>query len=198
MALPLRDKRVRRPLLTFAVVGVFWLVLDQVVKAVERRSMTVGSTIPIIKNVFHLTYIRNSGAAFSLFSGLTWLFLLVGVIAFAAMFLFWRFEKPHTVLSVVGSALMSAGAAGNIIDRVVSGQVIDIFDARIINFAIFNVADIGITVGVVMLVVWLLFFGGLSGIEKDPQTPKHDIAESETNETLGTYEMQKTSDESVD
>lgn len=157
MALTLRDKRVRKPLLTFCAVGVFWLVLDQAVKAVERRSMTVGSSIPIIKNVFHLTYIRNSGAAFSLFSGLTWLFLLAGVIAFSAMFLFWRFEKPETVLPVVGSALMSAGAVGNIIDRLGSGEVIDIFDARIINFAIFNVADIGITVGVVMLVVWLLF-----------------------------------------
>lgn len=166
MAFSRNEKPIRRPLLTFGVVGVFWLALDQVVKAVERHSMTVGSTIPIIKNVFHLTYIRNSGAAFSLFSGLTWLFFLAGIIAFAAMFLFWRLEKPNTVLPVVGSALMSAGALGNIIDRVVSGEVIDIFDARIINFAIFNVADIGITVGVVMLVVWLLFFEDHSGIEK--------------------------------
>lgn len=155
------NAELKAPLRWFATVSVAWLVLDQVVKAVERATMQPGTSIPLIKGVFHLTYVSNTGAAFSSFSGQTTMFLLAALIAFVAIYLLWRYEKPTTALPVVGSALLAAGAAGNLIDRVVFGHVTDIFDARIINFAVFNVADIGITVGAALFIVWIVFFGGL-------------------------------------
>ena len=162
MALPLKDKKIKHPVITFWVIAVFWFVLDQGVKLAERLNMEPGESIALIKDVFHLTYIRNNGAAFSSFSGQTWLFLGAAIIAVVAIYLFWRFEGPSTVLPVVGSSLLISGAFGNVVDRLFFGHVIDIFDARIINFAIFNVADIGITLGAVAMVIWLLFFGGFS------------------------------------
>lgn len=155
------NAELKAPLKWFMAVSVVWLVLDQAVKALERATMRPGTSTPLIKGVFHLTYVRNTGAAFSSFSGQTTMFLFAALIAFVALFLLWRYEKPTSVLPVFGSALLAAGAAGNVIDRLVFGHVIDLFDVRLINFAVFNVADIGITVGAALLMVWIVFFGGL-------------------------------------
>ena len=162
MAFALKDKKVKHPAIVFWAVAACWLVLDQAVKIIQRVTMQPGESIALIKNVFHLTYIRNNGAAFSSFSGQTWLFFAAALVAVGAIYLFWRFEKPSTLLPVLGSSLLISGAFGNVIDRIIYGHVTDIFDVRIINFAIFNVADIGITLGAIAMVVWLLFFGGFS------------------------------------
>ena len=167
MAYPLKDKLLKHPALTFWAVAGGWLVLDQIVKIVERLTMQAGQSIPVIKDVFYLTYIRNNGAAFSSFSGQTWLFLIAALVAFVAIYLFWRFEKPSTLLPVLGSSLLISGATGNVIDRIFYGHVTDIFDARVINFAIFNVADIGITIGAILMIVWLFLFGGILERSKD-------------------------------
>lgn len=162
MALPLKDATIKHPVIVFWTIAVCWFVIDQGVKIIERLNMKPGQSIALIKDVFHLTYIRNNGAAFSSFSGQTWLFFGAAVIAVAAIYLFWRFEKPSTFLPVVGSSLLISGAFGNVVDRLFLGHVIDIFDVRIINFAIFNVADIGITLGAAAMIVWFIFFGGFS------------------------------------
>ena len=150
----------KRPGKMFIAVAVFWLLLDFVTKQSVTLLMNLGDTIPVWEGVFHITYLRNSGAAFSMMQGQFWLFYLAMALLLVIIVWFWWSEKPRHWMPVVATAIVLAGAIGNTFDRVTDGAVIDMFDARIINFAVFNVADIGITVGCTIFIVWFLFFSG--------------------------------------
>lgn len=137
----------------FWVAAVVGLALDQLTKFVIVRTLELGETLPIIPGVFHFTYVVNKGAAFSLFSEngawLRWLSLAVslGLVALA-----W-FSPRMSRWEQVGYGCILAGALGNGIDRFTAGQVVDFFDLRIIQFAVFNVADVCINIGIVCLLI---------------------------------------------
>lgn len=132
------------------------VAIDQVVKARVASLMQPGQSIPVIHDVFHLSYVQNTGAAFSFMKDHTELITIFTGILLAALLVYllgWAREKSGfftcSLLLIVG------GGAGNLIDRVVRGYVVDMFDFRF--WPVFNVADIAICVGCVMLVVYLLF-----------------------------------------
>ena len=136
------------------------LVLDRATKYLAQRFLAGEASIPIIKGVLQLTYTRNTGAAFSIFSGhpkaLGWFTLIVcaGLIVFL-----YRQKKanPSKKLYQLSLAMILGGAFGNMIDRFLYGYVIDFVDLIIINFAVFNVADMFITVGGVIFCCCLVF-----------------------------------------
>lgn len=146
------------PAQVFSLLLSVMLILDQLVKAIQRSTMQVGDSIPLIKGVFHLTSALNTGAAFSFLEGKRSFFLIVSTLVILVLFIYLAIEKPRRFYPLVGLALLIAGSIGNFIDRLIFGHVFDIFDFRLINFAIFNVADIGITFGVIFLFIWILFF----------------------------------------
>lgn len=121
-------------------------VLDQLVKWIVQTHMELGQTIPLKKNVFHLTYILNPGAAFGLLPHKDWFFLAIVVVLYAAFFVMRKRIPEKPVYFPVAIGLLLGGALGNAIDRVRIGEVIDFFDFRI--WPIFNVADIFICLGV--------------------------------------------------
>ena len=132
------------------------LVLDRLSKflVVYTMPLTVPpATIPLFPGVFHITYVVNTGAAFSLFnqgvSWLRWLSLMVGV---GLMFLAW-FGPTLNRWEQAGYGFILSGALGNGIDRFVLGQVVDFLDFRLIQFAVFNLADAFINVGIACLLV---------------------------------------------
>ena len=132
------------------------LVLDRLSKflVVYTMPLTVPPhTIPLLPGVFHITYVVNTGAAFSLFNQgvgwLRWLSLLVGV---GLMFLAW-FGPVMNRWEQAGYGFILSGALGNGIDRFVLGQVVDFLDLRLIRFAVFNLADAFINVGIACLLV---------------------------------------------
>ena len=136
----------------FYAIALAVVVLDQIVKAWVRHSMRLHTTIPLWPGVFQITYTRNPGMAFSLLEGAIPLLsaaaiLVIGVIVAAQV----RTGKRMPPLLGVAMALPLGGAVGNLIDRVFLHWVTDMFDFRLINFPIFNVADSAITVGVVLL-----------------------------------------------
>lgn len=133
-------------------------VIDQASKAAVRHAMTLGESIPIIENIFHLTYIENTGVAFGLFSGHTNIFVVVSLVVLAGLLFFVWKEGSASRLLYFGTALVIAGALGNIIDRAVKASVTDMFDLRI--WPIFNVADIAVCVGFGLLVLYLFFDQG--------------------------------------
>ena len=141
----------------FQAIAVFWLLLDFVTKQYVLDTMQLRESIPVWEGVFHLTYVENSGAAFSMMQGQFWLFYTALILMLIMVIWFWWKEKPHHWMPVVGTALVIAGAVGNTVDRIVQGAVVDMFDFRLINFPIFNIADIGITVGTTIFLIWLLF-----------------------------------------
>lgn len=130
------------------------IALDQLVKWWAVTVLKGMETLPIIKNVFHLTYVENTGAAFSIFSGKQTFLVLITSIAMTIMLVYLtRWVKtPGEFWAKLAFAMMIGGGIGNLIDRLRLGYVIDMFDARLINFAIFNVADSFVVVGVCLFI----------------------------------------------
>lgn len=134
------------------------ILLDQAVKFLVRKEMYLGESIPLWNGVFHFTYVQNTGAAFSMFEGMSVFLTLVPLAALIAAV--WYMEKHRNehwtfLLSMI---LIISGGLGNLIDRLWLGYVTDLFDFCLINFPVFNVADIGICVGCFFLIVYIFFF----------------------------------------
>jgi signal peptidase II len=137
----------------------FWIAsfiaffLDQLTKYWVVQTFSLGQTLPLLPGIFHLTYVTNTGAAFSLLSGkvewLRWLSLGVSLVLIALAL----FGPVLNLWDQLGYGLILGGAIGNGIDRFVLGYVVDFLDFRLINFAVFNVADSFISIGIVCLLI---------------------------------------------
>jgi signal peptidase II len=121
------------------------------------KSIPLYQRIPVIPGFFDLTYVQNTGAAFSIFEGMgIWFFVILTFLILAAMvYAFWKSRDLRIEICL---ALIMAGAIGNLIDRIEFGYVRDFFLFYIFGspFPVFNVADICITVGFIGLVIFYL------------------------------------------
>lgn len=141
------------------------ILLDQIVKLIVRSSMYIGQSIPVIKDIFHITYVQNRGAAFNMLDGKSLVLILVPAIAIAIGV--WYMEKhleEHWTL-LVSLVLVIAGGIGNLIDRCFMGFVTDMFDFRI--WPVFNIADIAVCVGAGLLILYTFAFYEEKEIEED-------------------------------
>ncbi|MDF5739911.1 MULTISPECIES: signal peptidase II [unclassified Nostoc] len=137
----------------------FWIAafiaffLDQITKYWVVQTFSLGQTLPLLSGIFHLTYVTNTGAAFSLLSGkvewLRWLSLGVSLVLVVLAL----FGPTLNLWDQLGYGLILGGAMGNGIDRFILGYVVDFLDFRLINFAVFNVADSFISIGIVCLLI---------------------------------------------
>lgn len=123
-------------------------VLDQGSKWLIQHGMMLHESIPVIPGFFHITYILNRGAAFGILENQRWLFLLMAIILFLLYAVFHKKVPRHAAVQA-GAGMLLGGAFGNALDRFLYGAVVDFFDFRI--WPVFNVADIGIVVGVCLL-----------------------------------------------
>ena len=146
-----------RPGLAAAIVSGLLVVADQATKALVQRSMTLHESIPIVPSI-SLTYTRNPGAAFSLLADAdptfrSWFFLVISAVALTLVMFFLRRVERGDWWTLSALALILGGAAGNLLDRLRHGEVIDFIDLYIgrYHWPVFNVADSGITVGMLML-----------------------------------------------
>lgn len=144
--------RVRR-LALFALVAAAVVALDQLSKAAARSALVPGEPVTLVPGVMDLSLVYNTGAAFSLGEGGGPLFvLLAAAILVAGLVVAWRrADVPLPLLLAV--AAVAGGGVGNAIDRVALGAVTDFFKTTFVDFAVFNVADIFVTCGVVLAVV---------------------------------------------
>jgi signal peptidase II len=137
----------------FWIAALISLVLDWLTKSWVVQNFKIGETLNLLPGVFHFTYVTNTGAAFSLFSQgggwLRWLSLAVslGLIAFAL------FGPMFNIWEQIGYGLILGGALGNGLDRFISGKVVDFLDFRLIQFPVFNLADVFINVGIICLLI---------------------------------------------
>ena len=129
---------------------IFIIAIDQLSKFYVQTVMPLGLSIPVIPNVFHITYILNPGAAFGILENQRLFFILVAVVILMAAVCFYSRLQREPKLIRYGAGLLLGGAAGNLIDRIQTGYVIDFFDFRI--WPIFNIADIAIVVGVAFVI----------------------------------------------
>jgi len=131
--------------------------IDQFSKYLAIKYLKGVSSIPIINDVFHLTYVENRGAAFGLFQNNQIIFVVVAMIA-CIVGLYYIYKKDLNLLAKSSIILLISGAIGNMIDRVRLGFVVDYFDFRIVWEYVFNVADIFVVVGTILLCIYILFF----------------------------------------
>ena len=142
-----------------AVFALVIVVLDQLSKLWVVANIPLYDQVPAIPGLFHLTYVRNTGAAFSSFEGMIWLFVVIFVVLTVAIV--WEFSKKRMPFSIFDRwciAAVYAGGLGNMIDRVRLGYVVDMIQVDFMNFPVFNVADCFITCGCIALMVSLVFF----------------------------------------
>ena len=139
-------------------VGVI-VALDQWTKVLTVANISLYEQVPFLDGLFHFTYVRNTGAAFSSFEGAMWLFALVFAV-FTVMVVYDLVKKsmPFTALERWCIAAVYAGGLGNMIDRLRLGYVVDMIQTEFMNFPVFNVADCFITCGCILLLVHLFFF----------------------------------------
>jgi signal peptidase II len=134
------------------LIAVVIFLLDQLLKWVVRTHMHLWESIPVWPHVLYLNYIRNNGGAFSIFPNQQWLFVLVALVVVIAVVVIERRTRLGSV-GRLGFALVLGGALGNMADRVISGSVVDYVYFKIINFPVFNLADVAIDLGVFLLVI---------------------------------------------
>jgi signal peptidase II len=149
-----------------AIMAVGIVAADQLTKYITVQSIPLFSSVPAIDGVFHFTFVQNTGAAFSSFEGMQWLFAVIFALFTAAVI--WEFatgKMGFTTLERWCIAAVWAGGLGNMIDRVRLGYVVDMICTDFITFPVFNVADIFITCGCILLLVHLIFFN--KGFWKD-------------------------------
>lgn len=142
----------------YLLLSALLVVLDQAVKFLVRANIPLGGHVSFLPHVLELTYVQNTGAAFSLLSEHTWLLSLISAVVVAAMAVVLLRRVITHPLGIIPAVLVLSGGLGNLIDRVFLGYVTDMFSTLFMNFAVFNVADIFITVGGALLAIYLIFF----------------------------------------
>ena len=145
--------------ISLPIVIILGIVLDQIVKMAIVKNIKLSEQKPVLKGLLSLTHLRNNGAAWSILEGQQWFFVLTTVIVLAVAIWFWLKNLSKNWYAI-GLTLIISGALGNFIDRVRQGYVVDMFQLDFINFPIFNVADILLSIGFVVLFIGIL-------IEKD-------------------------------
>ena len=133
------------------------LILDQALKSWIRTNMTIGQSIPVIQNIFHITYIENLGAAFGILANQRILFLILTALITGIMVYLYLNLRNKKSVAALSLGLVISGAIGNFIDRFIQGTVTDMFDFRI--WPVFNIADICICIGIALLCYILIFKG---------------------------------------
>ena len=130
--------------------------LDRWVKDWSVRVLKPAGSIPLREGVFHLTYAENQGAAFSMLHGARWLLIAVTGAVLLALIAALCARKIPKGLARWGVYCILAGAIGNLIDRIAQGYVVDLFDFRLIHFAVFNVADVFVCTGGGLIALWAI------------------------------------------
>src|SRR5437867_1486018 len=156
--------------LSFAVAV---LTLDQATKALASSRLLLGQPVPIVGNLVRLTLVHNTGAAFGLFPGSRFPFILISVLAISVVLYLFARDAYRTFVNRVLLGCILGGALGNLIDRVRWGRVVDFIDVGFgtVRWPVFNVADSAVTLGVILL-AWNLARSGRtdSNLESPPRS----------------------------
>ncbi|MBQ9097785.1 MAG: signal peptidase II [Clostridia bacterium] len=144
----------------YAAAGILLTAFDLIIKHIVN---TTRPAFPIIDGVFHITYARNTGAAFSMFASFPEFTTILTCVLILALIGYIIYSKPKKHLELTAFTLMISGGIGNLVNRLTLGYVVDFFDFRLINFAIFNTADVFICVGAGLFILSTFLFSGKKG-----------------------------------
>lgn len=151
--------------------SLIWLCFDQIVKMLVNTSLGLGESMTIIPSFLNFTYVRNTGAAWSILEGNRIFLIIVSIIAIALVYFFMIKDKKIEKIEEIGYGILLGGIVGNLIDRTIFGYVIDFLHFTFGNyqFPVFNIADIGIVIGTFIIVFIMVkedFYGNNSNTRK--------------------------------
>lgn len=141
-------------------ISLLTFVLDVVIKLIITNNLSYNQSVVVINNFFNITLVKNTGGAFSLFSGRVFYLIIISVfILFMIIYYIYK-NKINDNLTLIGFALLLGGAMGNLFDRIYYGYVVDYLDFNFfgMNFPIFNMADVCIVVSCLLLFFWGVFY----------------------------------------
>jgi len=141
----------------FLILSVIIVAGDQIFKHWIVQNIELGGQLPVIPGVIHFTYLRNPGAAFSMLEGMRWPLVAIACLCSAAIVVYLLRAKTNP-WNKVGLAMVLGGAIGNLIDRIRFGYVVDMFETEFVDYAVFNIADVCITLGGILFCVVFIFF----------------------------------------
>ena len=147
-------------LIWLAIIAVT-VFLDQLTKYLTILHLKPIDTLPIVEDVIHLTYVENTGAAFGMMKDARWVFMVTSSVAIIAIlgYMVYRVsikKEKMPWVEALSLSLIVGGGIGNMIDRTMLGYVVDMIDFRIINFAVFNVADSFVCIGAGLMILYLI------------------------------------------
>ena len=157
------------------------IALDQLTKYLTVLHLKPVGTVPLIEDVLHLTYVENTGAAFGSLKDARWVFMVVSSVAIVAILGYMGYrayvkKKPLPWVEALSLSLIVGGGIGNMIDRTLLGYVVDMIDFRLINFAVFNVADSFVCIGAGLMMLYLVVL-----MLKEGKTPPTELPEEIDN-----------------
>lgn len=137
------------------MIAFFVLIIDQFIKGMIFTNISYGQNMFILPNFFYLTYVKNTGGAWSIFDGSPWLLILIGIISLIALSYYIIKKTSYHTLEIIYLGLIIGGVIGNFLDRLFHNGVIDYigFQFGSYYFPIFNIADICIVCGVVLIII---------------------------------------------
>ena len=141
----------------YSVIIFVGILIDQLTKLLTANLMDLYESIPIIKDVIHITYVQNTGAAFGMMKDSRWLFMIVSTVMIIGLSLYLYLGHAENRLYGISIAMIVSGGIGNMIDRIGRGYVVDFIDCRFIDFYVFNVADSFVCVGCGMFLAAALY-----------------------------------------
>lgn len=161
----------------YAILMVVLVAIDQLVKYLVLQNIPLGGHVPFIPYLVELSYVQNTGAAFSMFAEHTWVLALVSLaVSLLLAAAIWK-SFFHHPLGKIALTLLLSGAVGNLLDRAFRGFVVDMFNLLFMNFAVFNVADICVVVGGIAAGLYYLFLA--PKLEPKRKGEPHDRAEAD-------------------
>ena len=142
--------------ITIPLTIVLLIVLDQLVKWAVVSNIKLGEVKGFIPSIMSLTYLQNTGAAFSILENQQWLFTIITLLLIGGAIWYLIKNIKGSFWLISGLTLIIAGGLGNFIDRLRQGFVVDMFQVDFINFAVFNVADTYLTFGVLIMLLVII------------------------------------------
>ncbi|MBC6342563.1 signal peptidase II [Lactobacillus kimbladii] len=142
----------------YLLISLLVVISDQSLKSFIAGNYRLGESHQVLSHIFSFTYVQNEGAAWNILPGQMGLFYLISIIAIIVCLYYLFIKKFHSKLFSTGVSLVLGGIIGNLIDRIHLKYVIDMIQVDFIQFNIFNIADSAITVGIILVFIYLLFF----------------------------------------
>lgn len=142
----------------YLLISLLIVLADQGLKAYIVSNFRIGQIQQVVPGILSFNYLQNNGAAWNILPGAMWLFYLISIIAIGVCLYFLFNKQYQKALFDVGLAFVLGGIIGNFIDRLHLKYVIDMLQLDFVHFNIFNIADSAITIGVVLIFIYLLFF----------------------------------------